>query len=88
MADAPHKWVAMLPWAEYWYNTSYHTSAGMTPFKELYGRDPPNVACYIMGSSSNDLVEAYLVDRDEIISLLKQNLIKAQNRMKEVADRK
>ncbi|OIT19338.1 hypothetical protein A4A49_51935 [Nicotiana attenuata] len=72
----------------YWYNTSYHTSTWMTPLKVLYGRDRPTVAHYIMGSSSNNLVEAYLVDRDEAISLLKQNFIKAQNRMKEVADRK
>lgn len=23
VADAPHKWVAMLPWVEYWYNTAF-----------------------------------------------------------------
>lgn len=31
VADAPKQWVTMLPWAEYWYNTSYQSSAGMTP---------------------------------------------------------
>ncbi|OIT40760.1 hypothetical protein A4A49_57224, partial [Nicotiana attenuata] len=58
----------------------------MTPFKALYGRDPPTVARYIMGSSPSDLVEAYLVDRDEILALLKSNLARAQNRMKALAD--
>uniref|UniRef100_A0A1S4D1G0 Uncharacterized protein n=1 Tax=Nicotiana tabacum TaxID=4097 RepID=A0A1S4D1G0_TOBAC len=82
IADAPNKWVTMLPWAEFWYNTSYQASADMTPFRALYGRDPPTVARYILGSNSNDVVDAYLVDRDEILAILKANLVLAQNRMK------
>ncbi|XP_069150863.1 uncharacterized protein [Solanum lycopersicum] len=30
--DVPATWVSMLPWDEFWYNTSYQTSAGMAPF--------------------------------------------------------
>lgn len=31
--DQPQQWVKYLSWAEYWYNTAFHTSIGMTPFK-------------------------------------------------------
>ncbi|PKI34301.1 hypothetical protein CRG98_045299 [Punica granatum] len=61
LADSPHRSVQMLPWAKYWYNTSFQTSAGMTPFQVLYGREPPTVARYIKGSSSNELVEQQLL---------------------------
>jgi hypothetical protein len=37
----PNVWSKMLHLAQYWYNTSFHTSAAMTPFKALYGKDPP-----------------------------------------------
>lgn len=37
--DSPKDWARLLPWAEYWYNTSYHHSCGMTPFKIVYVRD-------------------------------------------------
>ncbi|XP_019263933.1 PREDICTED: uncharacterized protein LOC109241636 [Nicotiana attenuata] len=86
-ADARNRWVAMLPWAGYWYNTAFQSSACMTPFKVLYGRDPPAVTRYILGSSPNELVGAYLVDRDKILVLLKANLARAQNRMKGIADK-
>ena len=41
--DSPKAWSQLLSWAEYWYNTSYHHSSGMTPFKIVYGRDPPTL---------------------------------------------
>ncbi|EXB95829.1 hypothetical protein L484_010027 [Morus notabilis] len=40
-SDTPRQWSKWLPWAEYWYNTSFHTATHMTPFRALYGRDPP-----------------------------------------------
>lgn len=42
-SQQPRKWSFYLPWAEFWYNTSYHVSIGMTPFLALYGRPPPSI---------------------------------------------
>jgi len=39
--DNPQSWLKMLPWAQYWYNTSMDNTIKMTPYKALYGRDPP-----------------------------------------------
>lgn len=39
----PHKWSTYIPWAELWYNTTYHASTGMTSFQALYGRLPPPI---------------------------------------------
>lgn len=88
MADTPHEWAPLLPWAEYWYNTSYQTVVAMTLFQALYGRKPPTIARYVLGTSSNELVERYMIQRDEVMDLLKQNLSKAQRRVKEYTDNK
>jgi transposase InsO family protein len=39
--DQPRQWLRWLPWAEYIYNTAYQSSLKDTPFKVVYGRDPP-----------------------------------------------
>lgn len=87
VADTLTKWVVMLPLVEYWYKTAYQSSAGMTPFRLLYIRDLPIVARYILGSSASKIIESYLLDRDEALTLLKDNLAYAPNRMKGLGDK-
>ncbi|KAM0057208.1 putative nucleotidyltransferase, Ribonuclease H [Helianthus debilis subsp. tardiflorus] len=84
--DRPKDWFKFLPWAEYWYNTSFQTAAQMTPFEVVYGRKPPSLTRYIHGATSNSLVESQLLDRDEVLATLKANLLRAQSRMKSYAD--
>lgn len=35
--DTPHQWRRWLPSAEFWYNSSFHSSLGCSPFKAPYG---------------------------------------------------
>jgi len=84
----PKTWAHQLPWAEYWYNTTFHQSLGITPFQALYGRPAPTMVNYLLGASVVDEVDRELQDRDELLQQLKINLQKASNRMKQQADKK
>ena len=81
VSDRPQHWVRLLPWAEYSYNTSYHSSIKMTPYQAVYGRMPPSVIPYVMGSSKIAAVDELLVERDALLRQLKQNLFIAKHRM-------
>ena len=83
----PKKWVNWLPWAEWSYNTSYHTSAKLTPFEIVYGIPPSLVITYERGTAKLDVVEQALLERDQMLALLKSNLVWAQTRMKNQADK-
>lgn len=74
-------------WAEFWYNTSYHQSIKMTPFEALYGKPPPVLVAYEVGSSPNELVDMKFGERDEIVKELKKNLARAQDQMKKQFDK-
>lgn len=41
--DRPRQWIQWLPWAEFIYNTAFQTVLKDTPFKIVYGRDPPMI---------------------------------------------
>lgn len=84
----PKQWSFLLPWAEYWYNTTYHASTGMSPFKALYGREPPPLVSYEKNSTPVQELDALLAERDLVIQELKKNLASAANRMKQAADQK
>ncbi|GMI99248.1 hypothetical protein HRI_003594100 [Hibiscus trionum] len=60
----------------------------MTPFRALYGRDPPTLLSYMEGGSLNPQVDSSLQNRDEILRDLQQNLAQAQLRMKNHVDKR
>jgi len=74
----PKLWPSWLPWAEFWFNTNYHASSKMTPFKALYGRDPPLLLKGTTIPSKIESVNQLQVERDAILKALKSNLCRAQ----------
>lgn len=60
----------------------------MTPFKAVYGRDPPKLIRYVPNSGDTPDLQQQLIERDQLLQQLKANLQKAQQTMKTQADRK
>ena len=63
MGEKPHTWSRWLGLAEYWYNTTYHSSIKMTPFEALYGYAPPLHVPYFPGDSNVEAVDLALRHR-------------------------
>lgn len=85
-SDHPRHWVQFLPWAEFHYNTAWHSSIRMTPFEAIFGRPPPLLLDYTVGSSPVASVEDTLIDRTTVLRRLKTNIARAQNRMRQKAN--
>jgi hypothetical protein len=58
----------------------------MTPFEAVYGQNPPSILSYIPGVSKVRAVEKNIIVHEAILCALKDNLVMAQNRMKQQAD--
>ncbi|KAK1644330.1 hypothetical protein QYE76_062135 [Lolium multiflorum] len=76
--DRPRAWVDWLAWAEYCYNTSYHSALHATPFEVVYGRPPPRMLPYESGSARSETAGDLLRTRDEILAEARQRLLQAQ----------
>ena len=79
VSDKQAQWVKWLPLAEWWYKTSFHTVAKMTPFMALYRYHPPSITSYLRENSRVQVVEDHIEHQKEVLQLLKDNLILAQN---------
>jgi hypothetical protein len=76
--DRPRQWIRWLPWAEYVYNTAYQTSLRDTPFRVVYGRDPPTIRSYEPGETRVAAVARNMADRDEFLADVRYRLEQAQ----------
>jgi hypothetical protein len=85
--NGPKRWIHWLSLAEWWYNTSYHTSLNMTPFQALYGFAPPHVAEDVMPDCPNLSAQDQLRNRQVALQVIRDNLAKAQSRIKQQADK-
>jgi hypothetical protein len=81
-----NQWAQWLPLTEWWNNTSYHTTTFMTPFEAVYGQKKPSVLSYFPGVSKVQTVGQTLTVREAILHTLKENLVMAQNFMKQQED--
>ncbi|KAL4576939.1 hypothetical protein LXL04_013040 [Taraxacum kok-saghyz] len=86
--DQPRTWSLWILWAEFWYNSTFHSTTGKTPFEIVYGRPAPSVVQFVPGEVRVDAVITELLDRDEVLRQLKVQLSRAQTTMKENADKK
>ena len=66
-----------LPLVEFWFNTHFHSSLKLTPFEALYGYPPSKLVDYVPGTTSVAVVDSILQDRQQLFSLLKNNLTAA-----------
>ncbi|KAM0887617.1 hypothetical protein ACQ4PT_028880 [Festuca glaucescens] len=83
----PTHWKKWLPVAELWYNSSFHSTIGVSPFQALYGYEPNFGAIPDIGICSDNPVAAILAERAVQLENLKVNMAAAQNRMKQKTDK-
>lgn len=84
----PTKWLQWLSLAEYWYNTTYHSTLGCTPFKVLYGMEPHCGLLPDLSTTNNTVVTDILLEREAYYAFLKQQLAEAQLRLKQYSGKK
>lgn len=65
-------------WAEYTYNTALQTALKDTPFRIVYGRDPPSICSYKPGETRIAAVAKNMADRDELLVDARYRLKQAQ----------
>jgi hypothetical protein len=81
-----NRWAQWSPLDEWWYNTSYHIATRMTPFEAIYSQNPPSVLSYMLGVSKVQEVDTNHTVHEAILRSLNDNLVMAQNRMKQQED--
>lgn len=60
----------------------------MSPFQAIYGRPPHVIPRFEGGSMNVEALEALLLERDQLLSDLKDSLLAAQHRMEQQANKK
>ena len=65
--EKPKEWANWIPLAEWWYNTSYHSSTHIIPYEIVYGQLAPTHISYLTGASMVGAVDKSLQAREATI---------------------
>jgi len=82
----PKQWHQWIDLAEYWYNTSWHSALGRSPFEVLYGYAPTHFGLSSIDEQPVTDIAGWLHDRELMSALIRQHLLRAKQRMKHAAD--
>lgn len=85
--EIPRHWYKFLHLAEYWYNTSLHSTINMTPFRALYDRDPPSLLDYVAGSTQDNTLDLNLQQHQQILRQLKANFERSKISMEKQSNK-
>lgn len=83
----PTNWMDWLALAEFWYNTTPHSAHGKTPFEVLYSHKPKHFGISANTQCASGDLDQWLQDRQAMMAVIQQNLLRAQQRMKTQADK-
>lgn len=72
--DSPKEWKSWLSLAELWYNSSFHTALGCSPFKALYGHDASLGLVAGLYDHEQSPASYVVQDREAHLERLKQHL--------------
>jgi len=84
--DRPRAWVDWLAWAEYSYNTPYHTALRATPFEVVYGQPLPALLPHTAGAAQTDTADTLLRGRDSFLADVRERLLQARQHAKHYYD--
>ena len=72
-------WIRWLHMGELFYNTTYHISIGMSPFKALYRYEAPSYVDQFFGESREPKAKDWIQEIQDILKEFKNNLQTTQN---------
>jgi hypothetical protein len=84
VSACPSKWRTWLALAEFWYNLSFHSAIGRSPFEALYGYPARHFGK--SDSCSVARLEEWIHSRQEVTELIRLHLNRAKVRMKNQGD--
>jgi hypothetical protein len=88
VSASPSKWIDWIYLAEFWYNTSWHSSVGHSPFFILYGHHPRHFGLSDADAIQSTSLDDWLTEKSLMTNLIQQHLARAQKRMRTQADKK
>jgi hypothetical protein len=85
--SCPKQWSKWVSVAEFWYNSSFHSTLGHSPFEVLYGHQPRHFGIHISDTCQVLELSTWMQEKQTMMQVIKQHLIRAQIRMKTQADK-